>query len=172
MSYSGPSGRGANSASQPPHSTRAPSGALANSCKSAVFPIPASAPSRAMHPAPSIALRSQSVSSARHFLRSSNSIENAVPSDDRREVVTDPRRARKARRLPELGAPATWVCDWSKLGSSCDSPVSSANHDYRQWVCIGEFHMSRFLIEREFPDGLNIPLDETGAQLCRNVIDR
>jgi hypothetical protein len=31
--------------------------------------------------------------------------------------------------------------------------------------------MSRFLIEREFRDGLNIPLDETGAQLCRNVID-
>jgi hypothetical protein len=29
--------------------------------------------------------------------------------------------------------------------------------------------MSRFLIEREFRDGLNIPLDETGAQLCRNV---
>jgi hypothetical protein len=31
--------------------------------------------------------------------------------------------------------------------------------------------MSRFLIERDFPDGLNIPLDETGARLCRNVID-
>ncbi len=31
--------------------------------------------------------------------------------------------------------------------------------------------MSRFLIEREFPDGLNIPLDETGARLCRNVIE-
>jgi hypothetical protein len=31
--------------------------------------------------------------------------------------------------------------------------------------------MARFLIEREFPGGLNIPLDETGAQLCRNVID-
>jgi hypothetical protein len=27
------------------------------------------------------------------------------------------------------------------------------------------------LIEREFPGGLNIPLDEAGAQLCRNVID-
>jgi hypothetical protein len=31
--------------------------------------------------------------------------------------------------------------------------------------------MPRFLIEREFPDGLNIPLDETGARLCRNVIE-
>jgi hypothetical protein len=35
----------------------------------------------------------------------------------------------------------------------------------------GELHMSRFLIEREFPGGLNIPLDATGARLCRNVID-
>jgi len=31
--------------------------------------------------------------------------------------------------------------------------------------------MSRFLIEREFPGGLNIPLDAAGARLCRNVID-
>jgi hypothetical protein len=31
--------------------------------------------------------------------------------------------------------------------------------------------MSRYLIEREFPDGLHLPLDESGAQLCRNVID-
>jgi uncharacterized protein DUF4242 len=31
--------------------------------------------------------------------------------------------------------------------------------------------MCRFLIERKFPEGLNIPLDATGAQLCRNVID-
>jgi len=31
--------------------------------------------------------------------------------------------------------------------------------------------MCRFLIERKFPGGLNIPLDATGAQLCRNVID-
>jgi hypothetical protein len=31
--------------------------------------------------------------------------------------------------------------------------------------------MTRFLIEREFPGGLNIPLDEAGAQLCRNVIE-
>ena len=31
--------------------------------------------------------------------------------------------------------------------------------------------MCRFLVERKFPDGLNIPLDATGAQLCRNVIE-
>lgn len=31
--------------------------------------------------------------------------------------------------------------------------------------------MSRYLIERDFPDGLNIPLDESGALLCGRVID-
>jgi hypothetical protein len=31
--------------------------------------------------------------------------------------------------------------------------------------------MPRYLIEREFPAGLVIPMDEAGAQLCRKVID-
>jgi hypothetical protein len=31
--------------------------------------------------------------------------------------------------------------------------------------------MSRYLIEREFADGLSIPQDEGGASLCRKVID-
>ncbi len=31
--------------------------------------------------------------------------------------------------------------------------------------------MSRYLIEREFPDGLVIPPDESGAILCRKVIE-
>lgn len=31
--------------------------------------------------------------------------------------------------------------------------------------------MSRYLIEREFPDGLSIPLDDSGRQLCRDVIE-
>ncbi len=31
--------------------------------------------------------------------------------------------------------------------------------------------MPRYLIEREFPDGLNIPQNEAGATLCRKVID-
>jgi hypothetical protein len=31
--------------------------------------------------------------------------------------------------------------------------------------------MSRYLIERVFPDGLTIPQDEEGANLCRKVID-
>jgi len=30
--------------------------------------------------------------------------------------------------------------------------------------------MSRYVIERNFPDGLNIPQDESGAELCRKVI--
>jgi hypothetical protein len=31
--------------------------------------------------------------------------------------------------------------------------------------------MPRYLIEREFPDGLNIPVDEAGAGVCRHVAD-
>lgn len=31
--------------------------------------------------------------------------------------------------------------------------------------------MARYLIEREFPDGLSIPLTPAGAGLCRQVID-
>ena len=31
--------------------------------------------------------------------------------------------------------------------------------------------MSRYLIERDFPDGLSIAQDDTGASLCRTVID-
>jgi hypothetical protein len=30
--------------------------------------------------------------------------------------------------------------------------------------------MSRYLIERDFPDGLCIPQDEGGAEICRKVI--
>jgi Protein of unknown function (DUF4242) len=31
--------------------------------------------------------------------------------------------------------------------------------------------MPRYLVERTFPDGLHIPIDETGANACQNVID-
>jgi Protein of unknown function (DUF4242) len=31
--------------------------------------------------------------------------------------------------------------------------------------------MSRYLIERDFPDGLSIPMDESGASLCGSVIE-
>jgi Protein of unknown function (DUF4242) len=31
--------------------------------------------------------------------------------------------------------------------------------------------MSRYLVERDFPEGLSIPPDDIGASLCRTVID-
>jgi hypothetical protein len=31
--------------------------------------------------------------------------------------------------------------------------------------------MPRYLIERDFPDGLSIPQDDAGTTLCRKVID-
>ena len=32
--------------------------------------------------------------------------------------------------------------------------------------------MTRYLVERSFPDGLNIPIDGDGAAACLNVVDR
>lgn len=32
--------------------------------------------------------------------------------------------------------------------------------------------MPRYLIERDFPDGLRIPIDEAGAQACQGVVER
>jgi hypothetical protein len=34
-----------------------------------------------------------------------------------------------------------------------------------------EIAMPRYLVEREFPDGLQVPIDETGAKACLAVID-
>jgi hypothetical protein len=31
--------------------------------------------------------------------------------------------------------------------------------------------MPRYIIEREFPDGLRIPIDETGAKTCLTVVE-
>jgi hypothetical protein len=31
--------------------------------------------------------------------------------------------------------------------------------------------MPRYMIEREFPDGLRIPPNEAGAELCRSVVE-
>ena len=31
--------------------------------------------------------------------------------------------------------------------------------------------MPRYMIEREFPDGLQIPQNEAGAELCRGVVE-
>jgi Protein of unknown function (DUF4242) len=30
--------------------------------------------------------------------------------------------------------------------------------------------MPRYLVERDFPDGLNVPMTEAGAELCRKVV--
>ncbi|HKR75596.1 MAG TPA: DUF4242 domain-containing protein [Rhodanobacter sp.] len=32
--------------------------------------------------------------------------------------------------------------------------------------------MPRYMVERDFPDGLHIPIDEDGAQACAGVIER
>jgi len=40
------------------------------------------------------------------------------------------------------------------------------HHDKPQ----GGFPMARFMVERSFPDGLEIPLTEQGAQACLSVV--
>ncbi len=30
--------------------------------------------------------------------------------------------------------------------------------------------MPRYVVERTFPEGLNLPMDETGAEICRSVV--
>jgi hypothetical protein len=32
--------------------------------------------------------------------------------------------------------------------------------------------MKRYMVEREFPDGLNIPIDEAGASACSTVVEK
>jgi Protein of unknown function (DUF4242) len=32
--------------------------------------------------------------------------------------------------------------------------------------------MPRYLVQRTFPEGLHIPIDEAGAATCRNVVER
>lgn len=32
--------------------------------------------------------------------------------------------------------------------------------------------MPRYMIEREFPNGLDVPMNEAGAAACRQVVDR
>jgi hypothetical protein len=34
-----------------------------------------------------------------------------------------------------------------------------------------ETMMPRYLVEREFPDGLKVPIDDTGAKACLAVVD-
>ena len=31
--------------------------------------------------------------------------------------------------------------------------------------------MPRYIVEREFPDGLQIPVDETGAKACLTLVE-
>lgn len=32
--------------------------------------------------------------------------------------------------------------------------------------------MARYIVEREFPEGLNVPINNEGAALCRKVVDK
>jgi hypothetical protein len=44
-------------------------------------------------------------------------------------------------------------------------------HDERARWSNREMTMPRYIVEREFPDGLQVPIDETGAKACLAVVD-
>jgi Protein of unknown function (DUF4242) len=44
-------------------------------------------------------------------------------------------------------------------------------HDVRARWSNREKTMPRYIVEREFPDGLQVPIDETGAKACLAVVD-
>jgi hypothetical protein len=59
------------------------------------------------------------------------------------------------------------------MGRSTDSIMLAVRHDSSCTSppdIIGEA-MSRYLIERDFPEGLHIPPDEGGANLCQKVVE-
>jgi hypothetical protein len=58
---------------------------------------------------------------------------------------------------------------WRSPGrnGTCGGTIISANHTKSSEIPI----LPRHLIERDFPDGVTIPPDETGATPCRTVAD-
>jgi hypothetical protein len=58
------------------------------------------------------------------------------------------------------------------LGGRTDSfDASSRHHSPSQFGFWRDLNMPRYLIEREFPDGLAIPMNDAGVEVCRSVID-
>ena len=65
---------------------------------------------------------------------------------------------------------ATWGFRLGNLGSFPDLP--SAEHAYRPLqLNRGDKAMPRYVVERDFPDGLLVPIDENGAKACLAVVE-
>jgi hypothetical protein len=78
---------------------------------------------------------------------------------------------------PKLGVPAAekWGVQVANLGLVTDFLLLTTF--YRAWrkdrmSAAPEMQpMPRYVVEREFPDGLQIPVDETGAKSCLAVVE-
>src|SRR6266702_8793586 len=68
---------------------------------------------------------------------------------------------------------ANWGCAARNLGISADlpAPVPPYRASNRPASPKRGFPMPRYVVEREFPDGLQIPVDENGARACLAVVE-
>jgi len=69
-----------------------------------------------------------------------------------------------------------WVIGAPKPGNGPDTPDPVRPSEFRhpphqQPVAARDFNMPRYIVERSFPNGLVIPMDEAGASACLNVVD-
>jgi len=68
-----------------------------------------------------------------------------------------------------MGTP-TWGVPPGNLGNSPDLPIAA--HAYRPLqLNHGDNAMPRYVVERDFPDGLLVPIDENGAKACLAVVE-
>jgi uncharacterized protein DUF4242 len=68
-----------------------------------------------------------------------------------------------------MGSP-TWGVRLGNLGSFPD--LRGAVHAYRPLqLNHGDNAMPRYVVERDFPDGLLVPIDENGAKACLAVVE-
>jgi len=68
-----------------------------------------------------------------------------------------------------MGSP-TWGFRPGNLGNSPDLPILVPAYRPLQ-LNHGDNAMPRYVVERDFPDGLLVPIDENGAKACLAVVE-
>src|SRR6202521_4865541 len=183
MSSSGPSGRGVNSGSHAPQSTRAPSCRLQKPRTRAVLPTPASPPIKHRWPVEEAATCSKwpaRADSSPDRSSSSGSVSTAgavlAMVSGALNPALNSRCPQAARENAKDGwpAPANWVCLPIRPRTPPHSlDLIAPDRSGREMQSArGGAHMPRYLVERTFGDGLHIPVNADGAAVCLQVVDR
>jgi hypothetical protein len=63
-----------------------------------------------------------------------------------------------------------WVAPPPNLGNGRRGPLLSWKHGRTPTATHQETTMPRFLVERTFPEGLHIPVNNQGADVCMSVV--